>query len=728
MRLLKIKEEIQKHLNTELKVELIDEMDKLFREGTRWAIVWLDGTTFCHAMGDFKQGDERFHGEPTEEIKRIIEDAMERERVYGLNESYEYKLKDEFDKVWGSVSDDGAIVCVGGRGVYAVANFGLSEYLVMVQTPQLVDIEQNNINKSRLSYTKSMAAFYCPPENYGWLKRYLNSKPGLKVITNVSLDKDFCRHIYKEAGWKINPAKEFIDIKALGSTKKHAYYLSSYLKTVFEMPLSHPTASITAIAPHEFWSSQKIFYNNKNKLDMKLIRRWLLDETAKAGSLNVHEMRGAGYYLNHDGEVYARSENISFGVPNKYIKHLYGEKIYIPSSDARPLDIKELISVAKKFRWEAGFEHHGAMLVAWCLLAPFSACLNHRPHIWVNGLSHSGKTWIFTNFIRKLMRGFAITPGGNSTFYGLTEALNGSSKAIVHDEFESDTTSSKEEKNKIIEFFRMCATGDTDGGLSLYKGTAGSSGLNVLQPTSMVALGSVQSCLDRDVDQSRFLFLTLDKKIKNAQEFVKCKRWVKKNDLNTLQKRNIDYVFHNFSKVQEHIEETEDRFESLYEDQASHLTRLMSVLFGFLKFYGVEQNDEYVIDVLTKYKDGVSSEDQKIIKHLLYTDFRVGNTFTNIYALVLAAWSTRGSAENRFHKSAMIQAGSFIKLNAFEENSLDVFIDLNNDIIDYKIMSSYPAKNWKSILKSSDRVHIVRPNVIRIYSCINVSNFSQEEV
>ena len=715
-----IKNNVEEFLGKEIGFEIVNmkQYAEKIVNGNKYAIIFKSGRRCSATTGFIEKQDRLWIGE--------VDDLDVRYANQFLNEAVDAWCKDyKGDKskpcyhrgrVVGYIDDGfkGYVV----TGIHTKENYEECEYIYIVQSLEDIYNLELKLKHSDYEYARSAAVGYLPDPHY--LKELVNWDKSKKYIAFIHSNIKSTNLIYKNdiSDYHINPCKDFIDIQALGCNKKSCFYLTNYLKTIFEMPMSHPKANIDALAPEIYWAEH--FPDAKGRIDYAAVRRHLLNATARVGNFDPARMRGSGYFMNEMGKPYARSENITYGDQDPKVKHIYGEKFYIPEAAPKFEDIKkkvhELIDIAKCFRWKKGFEENGAMLVAWCLLAPFSACLEYRPHIWINGLSHSGKTWIFGHFIKELMRGFCVTPGGNSTLYGITEGLNGSVKAIVHDEFETEIKASSDEKMKLIEFFRMCATADTDGSLALYKGTASGNALNTVQPVSMVALGSVQSCLERDVDQSRFLMLGLDKKIHNAKDFARAKKWVRNNFLSVIQRQSINYIFKHFDDLEEYISLKEDAFAEKYEEKSSHLSRLMAGLCGFLDFYHYEYDETYVERVLDDFNDNVVREDKRCLKHLLHTDFRLDNQFTNLYTVIREAYEMRLGDRNSANvtRRRMIDCGAYVKQSAFAPKFLDLYLNLDNDILTYKVMSSYPARNWKSILKASDLVEVRRRNVVMV--------------
>lgn len=565
-----------------------------------------------------------------------------------------------------------------------------------------------------MGYTNYSAAVYTEHAPYFlWELRKFN--PAIKVIA-INTPGNYLWCTQKEVknwaiDWRLNGNEEFIEIVALGSTPTKCFYSSSYKQGIVEVPLTHPEKLLDAIAPEAYWREVHSFVNEKGQTDFKRIRKYLMKLTSKAGQCDFAKIRGSGYYLNSKGEIYARSKNMTVGNPGLDVKHSFGENFYLPGMGTREnkyMDSNGLRNIARSFCWNDDF--YGDVLFAWCLLAPFSACLEYRPHLWLSGASSAGKSWIIENFVGPLLKSFSSNFTGSSTLHGVLSTIKDTVRPIVHDEFESDLSDSMKEKAKIIEFLRLCSTTNRKCRSGVAKGAVGNLGTIIYStPSSMALLGSVKSFLDNEVDQNRFLPLVLNKK-KKDESFTKYMKELEDTDLDSYMRKHVDILFTHWKEYQRFNKSCFDRLYKAHKDTNHHLLRSCAALWAVLYFVYIEVDIEDWSRFIKEIEAGITTEEERVLTHLMHTDFRLGQNMTSLHSILT------DSRERLMHETMEARAFARRQLGYVGAQIVDghAHLDLSNDYIKYKIMSSYPAKNWKNILKTNKKVDILSKSVVKV--------------
>ena len=196
----------------------------------------------------------------------------------------------------------------------------------------------------------------------------------------------------------------------------------------------------------------------------------------------------------------------------------YKSMRYIPKlSKERKLALdkfKELLYHAQLLRWAKPYE--AKLLIAWCLLSPFASALKYRPHLWVNGLPNSGKTWTINNVVAPLLNGLSQMTSG------LDQPVEGNALPLVIDEFESKIKVRQQTRDQMIEYLRIASTSN--------------------QHAPMALVASVIAPRLDEVDQARFINISM-KKNTQSKDFHVAKAYFENQDVGDFQSLFLDYIY-----------------------------------------------------------------------------------------------------------------------------------------------------------------------------------------
>ena len=271
------------------------------------------------------------------------------------------------------------------------------------------------------------------------------------------------------------PAEEVLDempFTILGHDNGRYFYLPHDSRQIVDLTASgHAKLNLLALAPLQWW--EEMFPGKgpnweaaANALIHKA-HRHLFDSSDIRGRGawldNGRAVFHAGDYLLVDGRETAIS-----AIKSRFI-YPRGRRMTVDSIEpASNKDASKLIALCDGFKWRNPLD--GKFLAGWLAVAPICGALEWRPHVWLNGPSGTGKTWIISNIVARLLSKTALFVNANTTEPGIRQQLGSDALPVVFDEAESEDREDQQRMKKILILARQ-ASRESEG--KIVKGTAG---------------------------------------------------------------------------------------------------------------------------------------------------------------------------------------------------------------------------------------------------------------
>jgi hypothetical protein len=174
--------------------------------------------------------------------------------------------------------------------------------------------------------------------------------------------------------------------------------------------------------------------------------------------------------------------------------------------------LKRLLKLIQTFRWRN--KRDAYLVLGWNAMAPICGVLGWRPHLWVWGLTQTGKSTLF-EALKACCSPLAISTLGDSTEAGIRQTLGADSLPVLIDEAEKDANRLK----AILRLARIASSAED----AVYRGTPDGKPQRFCVQTTFCLLGTRLQGLE-PADASRFITPQL---LKHAQD-LKIDRYIKK--------------------------------------------------------------------------------------------------------------------------------------------------------------------------------------------------------
>jgi len=302
----------------------------------------------------------------------------------------------------------------------------------------------------------------------------------------------------------------------------------------------HNKETLSTLAPVRFFEDIVNAGRDEKLKTLEVIsyaKQIMIETCCSLGNFN-HDTRRARGVWEDNGKIVLHLGNRLFTDKNEIgLNELQGEYRYracasIPFSYghvATDSDGEALLNLCRKLPWST--ESTAYLLAGWLYLAPICGLLQWRPSIWICGERGSGKSYVGTNIIVKVLRHFGVYCKGESTEAGIRQKLKGDAYPVVHDEAEGNDEERRKNINRILGLIRQSSS---SGAFLVLKGTTSGSGLEYTM-TTMFCMLSISPTVEQAADISRIAMLEM--KVRNDRaRFAELQEYA--NKLLTLQYSN----------------------------------------------------------------------------------------------------------------------------------------------------------------------------------------------
>ena len=230
---------------------------------------------------------------------------------------------------------------------------------------------------------------------------------------------------------------------------------------------------LTSIAPPDFWMD----FQSKpsavpNKSDLIAIQSNISQRAKTLGIYNFGNTLGRGATLNSREVLVFNAGNKLYQQSQSHSDTLdevidISESIDDNFEGSAPIEVADDISQGEyychllhkalmRYRWEE--ENDGVIFCGWIVTALIGGALPHRPAIWINAPTGTGKTYLFKK-LNTILEGMVLFIG-DTTEAGLIAYARNHSLAVLLDEFEPAGHFNKNQR-EIMELTRIAASGGT---------------------------------------------------------------------------------------------------------------------------------------------------------------------------------------------------------------------------------------------------------------------------
>lgn len=219
------------------------------------------------------------------------------------------------------------------------------------------------------------------------------------------------------------------------------------------------------LAPRGFWEAAYAPETSMGKI-ADYASADLIAECQRKGIFSLEDARGVGVWRDRGGKLLVNCGDVIVGEGvSCHPSEFDGDYVYeagqrVIDMNAAPLDSKEAArfrDICKSLTWKKG--QSGDLIAGWCVVAAIGGALDWRPHVFVTGRKGSGKSTAMDKIIMGALHGIGIKRDGGTTEAGIRKAIGASSRPFIMDEAEAESGSSRDQMQKIFEYFRKASSG-----------------------------------------------------------------------------------------------------------------------------------------------------------------------------------------------------------------------------------------------------------------------------
>jgi len=328
-------------------------------------------------------------------------------------------------------------------------------------------------------------------------------------------------------------------------------------------------------------------YGVENEKTGKIMIPWsivaddLMHKCEKKGTYSKKNVRGRGVWKDDEKIIVFDGEYIyENGTKHKMLsytsKYCYErmERIDLfPKSDE--FDLREIDNFIKPLK----SSHPGQLkyLVGWCVIAPLCGVLYWRPHLWVHGLSGSGKTTVMEHIASQLLKGISIEATGKSTEAGIRQKVGNDARCVIVDDVKKNGADDHTKIEKLLDFMRTTSS-DTEATTLM-----GSASQKVIERSTktIFMLSSVNEQADATEDKNRITPVEMVKKDNMPKaKYNEHVRGIKKKMRAGMNKYFIKSVMTNVSTIMQNIDVFEEVL-SVVVDSSRDADQLAPLIAGY---------------------------------------------------------------------------------------------------------------------------------------------------
>lgn len=357
--------------------------------------------------------------------------------------------------------------------------------------------------------------------------------------------------------------------KIMGHNNGTYYYLPSGSKQLVALsPSSHSKNNLLELAPLSWWEER--FRGRTKAIDWDFAINALIQTSQQQGIFKPEAMlRGSGVWIDearvvvHCGDrlIVDGKEVDPFLMPSRYVYQASTKIFDLAPEPLESLDAQKLLKICQAPSWENPLS--GTLLAGWIVIAPLSAALDWRPHIWITGESQAGKSFVLNKIIMRLLDWVAIRVAGGTSEPGIRQLIGYDGRPVVLDEAETESQRDDQSMQQILMLARRSSSGD-----QIAKGSQDGVG-TVYAIKSAFCFSSINPAVKQRADESRISMLSLRRnRSKNAeQEYVDLKTFAKETLTDEFAQKMLTRTVQNIKTIIKNAEAFTDAAASALKDR-----------------------------------------------------------------------------------------------------------------------------------------------------------------
>jgi putative DNA primase/helicase len=302
--------------------------------------------------------------------------------------------------------------------------------------------------------------------------------------------------------------------RALGHDRGRYYFLPKGTGQVVCLRARdlHSAGELVQLARLGWW--ENAYPGGRESFSIKQAGDELMRSCERVGVYDPDRLRGRGVWLDagrtvmHLGDV-LRVDGRDVAPSEFESRYIYEQSRQMPLEIAAPLSDKEaagLLRLCCEVGWEKP-DRDRRLLAGFLVSAMLCGGMPWRPHLWITGESGEGKSWVFDNIIKPVLRHLAIEAQGFTSEAGIRGRLGSDARPIIFDEAEPDegAVGATARMQQVLHLARQASS--EDGG-AIIKGTK-DGGYREYRIRSSFVFSSINISLTQAADESRTIVLNM---------------------------------------------------------------------------------------------------------------------------------------------------------------------------------------------------------------------------
>jgi putative DNA primase/helicase len=340
-----------------------------------------------------------------------------------------------------------------------------------------------------------------------------------EVVEGEVIDPGSCGtragHIQRQRHIGSNPF-----FRCIGHRDEAYFFMSLTATRIYRIGFqSMKKTALLSLAPLYFWSEyfSKMDARGNFSIDWDLAISTLIQQCQTVGFWDPRREAGQGARIDFGRVIfntgaqlwvqdqgYIQAEDLAIG-DNKYV-YTIDDPCNPPDFDnpftASDTEPRDLLKIIRNIDWREGHENLSVLgLFGWLCIAPICGVLPWRPHLWLDGMRSSGKSWIIKNIVTPALGDFSIRIKSNSTESGIRNILHSKAIPLIFDEAEGEEEMDKNRMKSIMALARHSASPDD---AIVAQGVAGGEGRRQFSIASTFLLASITPQIEKSADKTRF--------------------------------------------------------------------------------------------------------------------------------------------------------------------------------------------------------------------------------
>jgi putative DNA primase/helicase len=274
-------------------------------------------------------------------------------------------------------------------------------------------------------------------------------------------------------------------------------------------PSSLGGSNLMTLAPLGWWEATFPSESKNATVSWAEAADWIIEACTSKGMFNPLNVRGRGAWVDEGRIVIHTGDKLIVDGKSTELHRVKSKYVY---DAGLPLNFelgnimtkeesKKVLDATSLCNWERSANAY--LLAGWCVIAPICGALPWRPHIWLTGAAGTGKSWIYSDIVIKLLGDTALHVQSSTTNAAIRQFLGTDGRPVVFDEIEITSPTSAQRVQDILEFTRAASA---DGSGAIMKGTIQGIAKQYM-PRACFALSSIGVGIKEQSDRRRFTIL-----------------------------------------------------------------------------------------------------------------------------------------------------------------------------------------------------------------------------